>query len=418
MRLLPLIVEDGWLIRLVTNHIGYFSFAIPVAILFIISKKSAYKRWPQPFRGFIRLLIRLCISDTFTSSLSDNTNKDTISSSVESHSTTSNFTRYHFFKLIFSFFGLQISYLLWGLLQERIMTRTYDNEKFTNSQFLVLANRFLAMIVAYISLKIFYPTKKVVSIGPPLYQYGIISYANCMSTWFQYESLLYISFPVQVIAKSIKTIPVMIVGKFVSGKTYPLRQYLLMLLMAVGIALFLSGYHVNDTIKLPLKKATQNTTTINGLILLICYLFFDAFTSNYQKKVFDHYSISFLNMMLSVNCISTVLTCTSLIFNGTLLECILFMQRHQSFLIHAFATSICSSIGQLFIFSTIEEFGPVVFTIIMTIRQAFSILLSCIFYGHYLSWYSIFGIHIAFLAIFIHAFHQFKRSKQSNSSVV
>ncbi|CAF4251902.1 unnamed protein product [Rotaria sp. Silwood2] len=94
------------------------------------------------------------------------------------------------------------------------------------------------------------------------------------------------------------------------------------------------------------------------------------------------------------------------------------MQRHQSFLIHAFATSICSSIGQLFIFSTIEEFGPVVFTIIMTIRQAFSILLSCIFYGHYLSWYSIVGINIVFLAIFIHAFYQFKRSKQSNSSIV
>ncbi|CAF5053921.1 unnamed protein product, partial [Rotaria sp. Silwood1] len=50
-------------------------------------------------------------------------------------------------------------------------------------------------------------------------------------------------------------------------------------------------------------------------------------------------------MMLCVNCISTVLTCTSLILSGTLLECILFMQRHQSFLIHAFATSICSSVG-------------------------------------------------------------------------
>ncbi|CAF4991645.1 unnamed protein product, partial [Rotaria sp. Silwood1] len=43
---------------------------------------------------------------------------------------------------------------------------------------------------------------------------------------------------------------------------------------------------------------------------------------------------------------------------------------------------ICSSVGQLFIFSTIEEFGPVIFTIIMTIRQAFSILLSCLFYGN------------------------------------
>ncbi|CAF1315853.1 unnamed protein product [Rotaria sordida] len=123
-------------------------------------------------------------------------------------------------------------------------------------------------------------------------------------------------------------------------------------------------------------------------------------------------------MMFFVNFISTILTSTSLVLNGTLLECLLFMQQHRSFLIHAFATSICSSIGQLFIFSTIEEFGPVIFTIIMTVRQAFSILLSCIFYGHYLSWYSILGIHIAFLAIFIHAFIQFKKSKQSNSSIV
>jgi len=152
------------------------------------------------------------------------------------------------------------------------MTRTYANEKFSNSQFLVFVNRFLAMIVAHISLKIFYPMKKLTSTGPPLFQYGIISYTNCMSTWFQYESLLYISFPVQVIAKSVKTIPVMIAGKFVSGKTYPFRQYILMLIMAAGIALFLSGYHENGTIKLTSKRAKQNITTLNGIILLVCYL--------------------------------------------------------------------------------------------------------------------------------------------------
>jgi adenosine 3'-phospho 5'-phosphosulfate transporter B2 len=123
-------------------------------------------------------------------------------------------------------------------------------------------------------------------------------------------------------------------------------------------------------------------------------------------------------MMFFVNLISTILTLTSLIFNGTLIECLLFMQRHQIFAIHVFATSICSSIGQLFIFSTIEEFGPVIFTIIMTMRQAFSIILSCIFYGHQLSWFSILGVHIAFLSIFIHAFIQFKRTKQSNMNVV
>lgn len=123
-------------------------------------------------------------------------------------------------------------------------------------------------------------------------------------------------------------------------------------------------------------------------------------------------------MMFFVNFISTIITLTSLILNGTLFECLSFMRRHQSFTTHVFATSICSSVGQLFIFSTIEEFGPVVFTIIMTMRQAFSIILSCIFYGHQLTWFSIFGIHIAFLAIFIHALFQFKRSKSLNSSNV
>lgn len=145
---------------------------------------------------------------------------------------------------------------------------------------------------------------------------------------------------------------------------------------------------------------------------------FDAFTSNYQKHVFDRYSISFLNMMSCVNGISTILTLASLIFNSTLIECLLFMKCHHSFALHLFATSLCSSIGQLFIFSTIEEFGPIIFTIIMTMRQAFSILLSCIFYGHQLSWFSILGIHIAFLAIFTHAFLQLKKTKDINMNSI
>lgn len=123
-------------------------------------------------------------------------------------------------------------------------------------------------------------------------------------------------------------------------------------------------------------------------------------------------------MMFLVNCISTVLTSTSLILNDTFFDCVFFMQKHNLFIVHAFATSMCSAIGQLFIFSTIEEFGPVVFTIIMTMRQALSIILSCIFYGHYLTWYSVCGISIAFIAIIIHTLFQLRRSsKQSNSSI-
>ena len=40
------------------------------------------------------------------------------------------------------------------------------------------------------------------------------------------------------------------------------------------------------------------------------------------------------------------------------------------------------AVGQLFIFFTIKKFGPIVFTIMMTIRQMLSMVFSCILYGH------------------------------------
>lgn len=87
--------------------------------------------------------IDLIISNASNSSSVDITNEKVLSSPVES---SSNFNRRRFFKLIFSFIGLSISHLLGGLLQERIMTRKYSDEKFTNSQYLVVSNRLLPMI--------------------------------------------------------------------------------------------------------------------------------------------------------------------------------------------------------------------------------------------------------------------------------
>ena len=44
--------------------------------------------------------------------------------------------------------------------------------------------------------------------------------------------------------------------------------------------------------------------------------------------------------------------------------------------------SITSASGQLFIYFTIKKFGPVVFTIMMTTRQMFSMVLSAFAFGH------------------------------------
>ena len=45
--------------------------------------------------------------------------------------------------------------MLWGLMQERIMTKPYETgELFRSSKFLVFANRFLALVVAWAAYKV------------------------------------------------------------------------------------------------------------------------------------------------------------------------------------------------------------------------------------------------------------------------
>lgn len=104
----------------------------------------------------------------------------------------------------YCFVGLMGSYLTWGLLQERIMTQSYVNAEgkhkhFKDSQFLVFANRALAFCIAAGFLIV----KKQSRHRAPLYKYSYASLSNIMSTWFQYEALKFVSFPTQVLAKSV-----------------------------------------------------------------------------------------------------------------------------------------------------------------------------------------------------------------------
>ena len=48
---------------------------------------------------------------------------------------------------------------------------------------------------------------------------------------------------------------------------------------------------------------------------------------------------------------------------------------------HMLILSVTSATGQLFIFYTIKDFGPVVFTIMMTTRQIFSLVISFLLFS-------------------------------------
>ena len=271
------------------------------------------------------------------------------------------------------------------------MTRSYDGDIFKTSQFLVFLNRILALLVSSVYLLI---TTQPHHITPPFYKYSYSSLSNVLSSWCQYEALKYVSFPTQVLSKSCKVIPVMLMSKLVSNKTYPWHEYITAGLMSMGVALFLLAAD-------PTGYTHTTETTVAGIFILLGYMWFDSFTSNWQSQMFNEYKMSSIQMMFGVNVFSSLLTISSLIFRGSLIPCLIFFFQHFEFITHAIILSTCSAVGQLFIFYTIAQFGPLIFTLIMTTRQAVSILISCLIYGHILTIQALTGLMVVFLALFL-----------------
>ena len=275
---------------------------------------------------------------------------------------------------------------------------------FKNSQFLVFMNRILALLIGIIVVTV-RPQPKHTA---PVYKYSYSSFSNIVSSWCQYEALKFISFPTQVLAKASKIIFVMLMGKVVSRRSYEYHEYLTALMISAGVSMFVLTS--KDTV-----HDKTSVTTFSGLILLGGYLFFDAFTSNWQGELYKQYKMTPIQMMLGVNLFSVLFTSTTLLEQSGFMESFSFMMQYPTFMFHVISLSVCSATGQLFIFHTIEVFGPVTFTIIMTIRQGLAILLSCIIYSHPVTVTGAFGILIIFAAIFTRTYLNQRRKKATKA---
>lgn len=393
--------QKFWLFRFLVNVLGYSTIIIPGYLLIRYFKRSNYL---DTGSGICFPLIKACVfgNEAKTSLIDD------ISATARNEGDSGSSVK-QMVKLLVCAAGLQASYLTWGVLQERVMTRSYGaqsaedkGERFQDSQFLVFMNRILALTVSGLWCVLFKQPRH----GAPMYKYSFASLSNIMSSWCQYEALKFISFPTQVLAKASKVIPVMLMGKIVSKKSYEYWEYLTAVLISLGVSMFLLSSSAN--------KHPSTVTTFSGVIILAGYIVFDSFTSNWQDNLFK-YKMSSVQMMFGVNLFSCLFTVGSLLEQGALFESLSFMLRHSEFAFHAVLLSVCSACGQLFIFYTINQFGAAVFTIIMTLRQAIAILLSCFLYGHAVTLIGGFGIFIVFLALFLRVYAR-SRMKASRRS--
>ncbi|KAJ8543772.1 hypothetical protein K7X08_025390 [Anisodus acutangulus] len=308
----------------------------------------------------------------------------------------------------FAVVGIMSTLVIYGILQEKIMRVPYgpNKEYFSYSLFLVFCNR---ITTSAVSAGVLLASKKALEPVAPLYKYGVVSISNILTTTCQYEALKYVSFPVQTLAKCAKMIPVMIWGAIIMQKKYQGQDYLLAFLVTLGCSLFILYQAAGDIS--PFNRGREST--VWGVSLMIGYLGFDGFTSTFQDKLFKGYDMEIHNQIFYTTTCSCLLSFIGLILQGNLLMAIDFVSRHHDCFFDIALLSTVATASQFFISYTIRTFGALTFATIMTTRQLVSILLSCLWFAHPLSWEQCIGAVIVFGSLYARSFLKTKQKLSS-----
>merc|ERR1719161_297365 len=199
---------------------------------------------------------------------------------------------------------------VYGIQQERIMAVQYGTEYFTYTVFLVLLNRLFAC--SYAVAMALYNGEDLRS-SCPVWKYFLVAVSNVVATTCQYEALKYVSFPVQMLGKSSKMVPVMGWGIAISGKSYKLMDWMIALAVTGGCTIFLVGGNILSNKEQDAGKSEGYMLASIGLMLMVGYLCCDGFTSMFQEKIFKDHNVTPYNQMLYVNLFSILVSCAALV---------------------------------------------------------------------------------------------------------
>lgn len=122
-------------------------------------------------------------------------------------------------RLLFCCLMLNLTFVMWGALQERMLTRRYPRytgEYFSYSYALVFTTRLWTLIMSGLLMFYLKPRRSQTTV---VYEYSFPSISNMLSSWCQYEALHYVSFPAATLFKSFKLAPVMAMGRILGNKS-------------------------------------------------------------------------------------------------------------------------------------------------------------------------------------------------------
>lgn len=181
-------------------------------------------------------------------------------------------------------------------------------------------------------------------------------------------SLAFLNYPAQLMFKSTKVLPVMIMGAFIPGlrRKYPVHEYVSAVLLVVGLIVF----------TLADAQTSPNFSSI-GVFMISGALIMDSFLGNLQEAIFTmNPQTTQMEMLFCSTVVGLPFLIPPMLFTGELFKawnsCSQHLYVYGVLIFEAMATFI----GQVSVLSLIAIFGAATTAMVTTARKAVTLLLS------------------------------------------
>lgn len=206
----------------------------------------------------------------------------------------------------------------------------------------------------------------------------LIALSQAVSSPIAYSSLNNVDYLFYLLAKSCKLIPVMLVHLVLYHSRFPAYKYMAAMIITLGVIVFTLG---------STRSAGNSSIDGNylvGLLKLTCSLLLDGFTNSSQDQLFKKSRISGAQLMAVLNGLNLMISAGfSLVATNQWQYFVSFIQDNGPEIVRDVVSfGLLGSLGQIFIFVTLERFSSMVLVTVTVTRKMLSLCLSVVLFGH------------------------------------
>ncbi|KAK4269643.1 hypothetical protein QN277_022773 [Acacia crassicarpa] len=254
--------------------------------------------------------------------------------------------------------GFFFGYLVNGICEEYV----YNRLQFSYGWYFTFVQGFVYLFLIYLQG---FTSKQMVN---PWKTYVKLSAVLMASHGLTKGSLAFLNYPAQIMFKSTRVLPVMIMGAFIPGlrRKYPFHEYVSAVLLVVGLILFTLA-----------DAQTSPNFSVIGVMMITGALVMDSFLGNLQEAIFTmNPETTQMEMLFCSTVVGLPFLIPPMLFTGELFKAWSSCSQHRYVYGVLVFEAMATFIGQVSVLSLIAIFGAATTAMITTARKAMTLLLS------------------------------------------